>query len=86
LDAYRSLKGRQFVAQSFQTAGSAGFPVRHSIGRLESRPNPQVGIPALQGGSWERQHDDALPAKEEAMTKTMINYRDLGRLAKTLGI
>src|SRR5207248_11342620 len=40
------------VAQSFQTAGSAGFPARHSIGRLESRPNPQVGKPALHLGSW----------------------------------
>jgi hypothetical protein len=36
------------IARAFQTAGWAGFPARHSIGRLESRPNPQVGKPALQ--------------------------------------
>src|SRR5437667_11108311 len=43
---------RWLVAQPFQTTGSAGFPARHSIGRLESRPNPQVEKPALRFGSW----------------------------------
>ncbi|HEY2081357.1 MAG TPA: DNA polymerase Y family protein [Verrucomicrobiae bacterium] len=35
------------VAQTFQSAGSPDFPVRCPDGRLESRPNPQAGKPAL---------------------------------------
>src|SRR5882724_7396914 len=42
----------RYVAQPFQAAGSTGFPARRSIGRLESRPNPQAGKPALLLGSW----------------------------------
>jgi hypothetical protein len=33
---------RRLVAQSFQTAGWAGFPARRPIGRLESRPNQRL--------------------------------------------
>src|SRR5437016_3349673 len=56
---------RRLVAQSFQTAGSAGFPARHSIGRLESRPNPQARKPALHFKFMETFHDP------------MIAHRDL---------
>ena len=43
------------VGQAFQPAGLSDFPVRWTKdGRLESRPNPQAGKPALRAshGSW----------------------------------
>ena len=43
------------VGQAFQHAGLPDFPVRWTKdGRLESRPNPQAGKPALRAspGSW----------------------------------
>ena len=45
----------RLVAQAFQPAGLPDFRVRWTTnGRLESRPNPQAGKPALRTrhGSW----------------------------------
>src|SRR2546430_16515673 len=57
------------VAQSFQTAGSGGFPARHSIGRLESRPNPQVRKPALHFKFRETFNDPMIGLRDHGMVE-----------------
>jgi hypothetical protein len=54
------------LAWAFPTAGWGGFPVRHSIGRLERRPNPQGGKPALHLGSRSQQNQASSAGKMPA--------------------
>src|SRR5439155_9317162 len=54
-ESERRLSMNRNVGQAFQHAGLPDFPVRWTKdGRLESRPNPQAGKPALRAspGSW----------------------------------